>query len=176
MPLPAPATSILSLAVRHALWISVVMSVGALLAALASEAFLGLEPCPLCIMQRWPYALAALAGAAGLALSPRFARADLIALLFSAGAFLVNSGIALYHTGVERHWWASMLEGCVVPHFSDQGQSMLENILSAPTGRCDEIPWADPVLGLSMANYNVMLGLALFALCALAAVSKFRKP
>ncbi len=31
--------------------------------------------------------------------------------------------------------------------------------------RCDEIPWADPILNLSMANYNVIfcLGLAVMA-------------
>jgi disulfide bond formation protein DsbB len=155
-----------TLTLRTLLLTTTTISVGALSAAFASEAFLKLEPCPLCIMQRWPYVIAALLGVAGLALQNR-PRISFYALVLSGIAFLVNSGIALYHSGVERHWWESFLQGCVVPPFGDEPSSMLENIMSAPTGRCDEIPWADPLFGLSMANYNVALCFALFILCAL---------
>ncbi len=144
------------------------VSILALAAAFASEAFLGLEPCKLCIYQRWPYALVAVFSLGGIALSDKFRRAPLWILLADACAFAINSGIALYHSGVERHWWKSALDGCLVPNMSAEPQSFLENILSAPAGRCDEIPWADPLLGLSMANYNVAMGLALFAVCAAA--------
>ena len=48
-----------------------------------------------------------------------------------------------------------------MPNFGETPQSMLENILSAPTGNCAEIPWQDPILGLSMANYNVILCLGI---------------
>jgi disulfide bond formation protein DsbB len=156
------------LAPRTLLLSTTIISVGALSAAFASEAFLKLEPCPLCIMQRWPYVVAALLGVIGLSTQSR-PRISLYAVILSGLAFLVNSGIALYHTGVERHWWESFLQGCVVPPFGDEPSSILKNIMSAPTGRCDEIPWADPLLGLSMANYNVVLCFALFIVCALCA-------
>jgi disulfide bond formation protein DsbB len=136
------------------------VSVVALIAAFASEAFLGLEPCKLCIYQRWPYVVAAILGTMGFIAHarPRLLAGTLAGCTLSFG---VNACIALYHSGVERHWWASAVEGCAVPDFAAAPQTMLENILSAPTGRCDEIPWADPLLGLSMANYNVALGLVL---------------
>lgn len=148
------------------LLLTTLVSVTALAIAFTSEALLGLEPCPLCIMQRWPYAIAALLGVLGLALQSRHGHILGSCLVACAAAFFVNTGIAFYHTGVEQHWWISAVEGCAVPHFSDEPQSILQNIMSAPTGRCDEIPWADPVFGFSMANYNVVLCFALFALCA----------
>lgn len=151
------------------------VSVLALAAAFASEAFLGLEPCKLCIYQRWPYAIAAAICLAAYAAESKCPKAPLAALLASALAFLINSGIALYHSGVERHWWKSALDGCLVPNMGTDSQSILENILSAPAGRCDEIPWADPVFGLSLANYNVVMGLALFGVCAAALVLTLKR-
>src|SRR5690606_22429449 len=91
--------------------------------------------------------------------------------------FLINSAIAFYHSGVEQKWWRSAVEGCAVPRLGDNPQSLLENILSAPTARCDEIPWADPILGLSMANYNVVLCLGMAALCLISALLiRHKKP
>ena len=142
------------------------ISVASLIAAFASEAFLNLEPCILCIYQRWPYALVILFSVLGLLIKSQLLR-PMLAL--SGLSFLVNSGIAFYHTGVEQKWWQSAVEGCKVDFAALTGekstQSMLENIMSAPTGNCAEIPWSDPILGLSMANYNVVLCLGLAAIC-----------
>lgn len=139
------------------------ISLFSLLAALGSEVFLGLEPCILCIYQRWPYVAVIVLGIIGLVIK-KYARA-MVGL--SGIAFLINSGIAVYHTGVEQKWWASAFEGCLIPDFgSDEPQSLLDNILSAPSARCDEIPWQDPLIGLSMANYNAILCFGLFVICA----------
>ena len=134
----------------------------ALAAAFASEAFFGLEPCILCIYQRWPFALVIMFGIVGVALKKLIPAM----LGLSALSMFVNSGIAFYHTGVEQKWWVSGVDGCKVPLFDETPQTMLENILSAPTARCDEIPWVDPILGLSMANYNVLLCGGLALICA----------
>ena len=138
-----------------------VVSIFSLLAALTAEVAFGLEPCILCIYQRIPFAIAALLSLLGLLWAP--ARKPAINLC--SYAFLINSGIAFYHTGIEQKWWRSAVEGCAVPPLGDTPQSLLENIMSAPNARCDEIPWADPILGLSMANYNILLCLGMFALC-----------
>ncbi|MGH1399361.1 MAG: disulfide bond formation protein B [Alphaproteobacteria bacterium] len=144
------------------------ISIFALAAALFSEVALGLEPCILCIYQRIPFVIGAVLGIIGLALrnNPNAVQA-LLALL--GLNFLTNASIAFYHTGVEQKWWASAVEGCAVPNFTDtSAQSILENIMSAPTANCAEIPWQDPIIGLSMANYNVLLCLDIFTACALA--------
>jgi disulfide bond formation protein DsbB len=151
---------------RFVLLVLLSLSSFSLLAALFAEVYLGLEPCRLCIYQRWPFFITALLSLLGLLMQnhPKIVTG---ALSLSGGALFINSGIALYHSGVERHWWKSAVDGCAVPNLSGEPQTILENIMSAPTARCDEIPWADPLLGLSMANYNVALCLGLAALCAL---------
>jgi len=152
------------------------VSIIALVTALYSEVALGLEPCELCIYQRIPFVIGAIFGLGGLALRKKPQIVD--ALIGVLGVnFLVNSGISFYHTGVERKWWASAVEGCNA-NFGDLAsadqststQSILENIMSAPTGNCAEIPWQDPVIGLSMANYNVLLCLGIFVACALSVI------
>ena len=143
------------------------VSVFSLAAALYSEVALGLEPCILCIYQRIPFVIGAILGITGLFLrgKPKAVNALLGLLGFN---FLVNSGIATYHTGVEQKWWMSAVEGCAVSFDNvTETQTLLENILSAPTANCAEIPWQDPIIGLSMANYNVLLCFGIFAACAL---------
>lgn len=146
----------------------IVFSSAALGAAFFSEAFLGLEPCRLCIYQRWPFAIAVVLGVVGL-MAP-FKRSLLAVLSLN---FLSNSAIAFYHTGVEQKWWQSAVEGCeVIFSEPDPNLSPLENILSTPMARCEDIPWQDPILGLSMANYNVIFCLGLAVLCLAGAVRR----
>ena len=87
---------------------------------------------------------------------------------------MTGAAIASYHTGVEQHWWASALEGCKVS-FDTGEKSLMERIMSTPAARCDEIPWADPVLNLSMAAWNVIVSLILAALSAASAILIARK-
>ncbi len=147
-----------------------VISFTALAAAFASEAFLGLEPCRLCIYQRWPFAIGLLLGIAGAFLPFKRSILGILSLNFFA-----NSGIAFYHTGVEQKWWASAVEGCSV-FFAEalEGQSILDNIMSTPMARCEDIPWKDPVLGLSMANYNIILCFGLAVVCLVGAILRTR--
>ncbi len=145
----------------------IAISITALAAALASEVFLGLEPCKLCIYQRWGFVAAGMLAAIGLFMRKSPAWSPRMALL-TAIAFAVNAAVALYHTGVEKKWWVSQVEGCIVTDFGTEPDSILANIMAAPTAPCDTIPWADPLLGLSMANYNVILcaGMALVMIAA----------
>lgn len=148
--------------------IIILFSASALAAALFSEAFLGLEPCRLCIYQRWPFVIAIIVAIIGL-LTP-FKRALLGCLSFN---FLCNSAIAFYHTGVEQKWWESAVEGCEVFFGEpDPNLSPLENILSTPMAKCSDIPWQDPLIGLSMANYNIIFCFGLAILCLAGAVRR----
>lgn len=150
------------------------ISVTALTAAFSSELFLKLEPCILCIYQRYPYAFAIFLSLIGI-----FTRRQLkftIALLSLTGLnFLINSSIAFYHSGIERNWWKSFSESCTIFEFDTSKQTLLENILSTPMGRCDKIPWQDPLFGLSMANYNVVLCFGLSIICAYGAFHTIKK-
>ena len=79
-----------------------------------------------------------------------------------------NTVIAAYHTGVERKWWRSFIEGCSTPDLSGNIDDLLARIEKAPVTACDSMAWADPVLGLSMANYNVMFCLVLGVIALMA--------
>lgn len=136
------------------------ISVIALAGALIGQFVFDLPPCNLCILQRIPFALGIIWGLTGL-LWPA-GRPILLGL--SILTFIGNSGLALYHSGIERNWWDEAV-GCAANFDLGGGaQSLVSQIMTAQTASCAKIPWADPVLGLSMANYNVMLcaGMAVF--------------
>lgn len=134
-------------------------AVGALGTAYTAELGFGIEPCPLCLYQRIPYAVAGML-ALGALLAPRgWARAVAVAL---AGAvFAVGAGIAFHHVGVEQHWWTSVA-ACGVggaapePKTVDELRALLQ---AAPAKACDELDWT--LFGVSMATYNVAASLAL---------------
>lgn len=120
-----------------------------------------LAPCKMCIWQRYPHGAAVLIGA--LALSAPHVR-----LLPALGALaaLITAGIGVFHAGVERKWW----EGPSSCTSGDIGglstQELMDQIMSAPLVRCDDIPWE--MLGLSMAGWNAVIsaGLALIWIAA----------
>lgn len=154
---------------QHAVFLLGALSAAALTMALISQYVFGLAPCELCHFQRVPfYAVVAFAV---LSLFVKYAR---VGLGLSAVAFFANAGIAFYHTGVERKWWPSFLEGCSTPSLEGNIADVLARIQAAPLVRCDEIPWTDPVLGWSMANYNVIacVILGILAVYALAKSSR----
>ena len=127
-------------------------SLGMLLAALAFQFIGDLAPCPMCIWQRWPHVVAVLAG--GIALVTP------LGAWLGALAMLVNAGLSLYHTGVERAWWEGPDTCTTAPIGGLSPDELFNQIMEAPLVRCDEIAWE--FLGLSMASWNglVCLGLA----------------
>lgn len=146
------------------------ISFASLAAAFIAEGLLELEPCILCIYQRYPFVIGLFLGLVGLGLRKKKKIATALLGICSIN-FLINSLIASYHTGVEQHWWKSAVEGCSVVFLDDSGsKSILENIMSAPMGDCSKIPWQDPILGLSMANYNIALCFGLFIFCIASAI------
>ena len=134
----------------------------ALGAALASQYFGGLHPCILCIYQRWPYGIVIALGLIGFLLSCKYIKPVSAIMGLIGLTFIANSVIAFYHTGVEQKWWKSMFESCSVPELKGDMDQIIEDIKNrANAARCDEIPWSDPILHLSMANYNIIFCLGL---------------
>lgn len=141
-----------------------------LISAYIAQYGFGLQPCILCLYQRAPFAITAILGIACAAFGKYGRRTAAAATAaFSGLVFLAGSVIAAYHSGVERHWWESMFESCAGVPVGDDADSLLSRIEHASVVRCDEIPWADPILGLSMANYNAIMSFGLFAVCLAAA-------
>jgi disulfide bond formation protein DsbB len=127
--------------------------------AIASERWGGLVPCALCLVERWPYRIAAILGLAAAVLPPKAARAalELLALTMLAGAVF-----AAIHVGVEFRWWPSPLPECAAPVFS--GGSIAERLAhmpAAPAKPCDDPSYLVPGLPLSMAAMNLIFAGAL---------------
>ena len=145
-----------------------IISAGALGLALMAQYIFGLEPCVLCVIQRYPYGIIIALGLLGFVFSWKYNKATTLSLALIGICFLANSLIAFYHSGVELHWWKSFLEGCAVPEMKGNMDQILADIQSRTKAvRCDEIPWADPIFGLSMANYNVLFCATLAILAGL---------
>lgn len=124
--------------------------------ALMGQYMFGLAPCNLCIIQRYPYGIVIALGLIGLFVAKKKAAFTPWLLGLIGLTFWFNTAVAFYHSGVELKWWKSFLEGCAVPKLSSDINEMMAQIQAATAVvPCDEIPWADPIFNLSMANYNV---------------------
>ncbi len=111
----------------------------------------GYEPCILCLWQRVPYA-AVIALALLASLPPLYPYAR--ELLGLCGLiFLIGVGLAVFHTGVERHWWLGTSGCAVTPLDSSSVEDLRTKLLQMTVVRCDQISWK--FLGLSMANWNI---------------------
>jgi disulfide bond formation protein DsbB len=128
-------------------------------AALASQYVGGLNPCPMCIWQRWPHGIAI--ALAAFALLPFAGHAAPWALRLGALVLLIGAGIGVFHAGVELGYWEGPTT-CTGGDISTLSTSaLLDQIMNAPLVRCDEIAWS--FLGLSMAGWNAVVS-ALLAL------------
>lgn len=129
---------------------------------------MGYPPCALCLWQRWPHGAAIAIG--GLALILPHA----VLPLAGAVAALTTAAVGLYHTGVERTWWDGPTTCSALPPGQLSPQELMEQIMTAPLVRCDEVAWS--MAGLSMASWNAILSVALAALWLAAATSARRAP
>lgn len=119
----------------------------------------GLHPCVLCLYQRWPYV--ATIGLAGIgAMLARRNPGQARAVLALCGlVFLVGAGIAIFHVGVELHWWAGTAS-CGDPTGSvGTIEGLRQQLLKQPVVRCDAVAWS--FLGVSMAGWNALLSFGL---------------
>jgi len=140
------------------------LAAAAPLLAMASERWGGLNPCELCLWQRWPY----WAGAALALLA--FLLPRRLMLTLSGIAILLSAAVALMHVGVEAHWWPSPLPGCTAPTAGGARsvEDLLAGLSATPAKPCDEPAYLIPGLPVSMAAMNLVyaLGLGGFALWA----------
>lgn len=136
----------------------------------------GLQPCTLCLYQRWPYWIVIIVSAftilAARQIGPRGIAifAAICAVTFAAGA-----GIAGFHTGVEQGWWEG-LAACGGGNLNDPNLSIDElrlRLLATPVVRCDDVPWS--LFGISLAGYNLLASLAFATASLWAAQAMWRK-
>ena len=147
---------------------STVVGVGGI-AAIAALAFasyvqndLGIVPCELCLLERWPYRIAIAIAIVGVLLPGRFGRLAVSLILID---MLVAVALAAFHVGVEWHAWPSPFPECNAPRFA--GGSVGDQLAAMPdrpAKPCDAATYLIPGLPVSLAALDGCYALAVFLL------------
>jgi disulfide bond formation protein DsbB len=127
---------------------------------------LDIQPCPMCLEQRYAYyAIIPLSALVALAAAKGATRPLVVAgLVIIALAALGNSAFGVYHAGVEWKFWPGPTD-CTGP-LVDLGNagSLLDRLDKVKVIRCDEVQWR--FLGLSLAGYNALISALMAAIAA----------
>lgn len=128
-----------------------------IISALYIDKMMGFDPCPLCIYQRIPYILALFISIMAIFLR-NYHGFFLQILIF---IFITGAGIAIYHTGIEKHWWqkSSICKAEVkIGEYTnlEEFKSMLD---SAPIGDCSKP--AIRIVSFSLAEINTIISFIL---------------
>ncbi|WP_298258833.1 disulfide bond formation protein B [Bradyrhizobium sp.] len=136
---------------------------------------LGLQPCPMCLEQRYAYYLVIpVAALTAFAAGQHAARGLVIGgLAILALATLANAVFGAYHAGVEWKFWPGPAD-CTGPvgNLGSAG-SLLDRLDKVKVVMCDEVQWS--FLGLSLAGYNALISLLMAAIGAWG-IAKVTKP
>ena len=148
----------------------VLAAAAATLAGAWTFQLVGFEPCELCLKQRYPYyaALPLAAMAIFLARNAQPVTAKAILALLAA-IFIASAIFGGYHAGVEWKFWPGPTDctgDFVKPTSMEDFRRQLETTRIV---RCDEV--AIRILGLSLADWNVLVSAGIAALAALGATA-----
>src|ERR1700712_811511 len=104
--------------------LSLLAALAALGAAYGSERLVGLVPCALCLVERWPWWIAG-----GFALIALVLRRQFV--LWAVVLCMIGSvAVAGVHVGVEHGWWRSPLPECAAPNLG--GGSIADRLARMP--------------------------------------------
>jgi disulfide bond formation protein DsbB len=146
------------------IFLFLIVCAGVLVMALGLEHIGGYLPCELCLKERYAY-YAGVVLAIGASAAFSSGRSGLAAALIAgAGLLLVaNAGLGLYHAGIEWHWWAGPSTCTGNPNaLASNADDLLKSLQNQNVVRCDQP--ALKIAGLSLAAWNIPIGLGLAAL------------
>ena len=133
---------------RNFLIFSALVSLSSLSFAYAAQYFFDINPCILCLYERYFYWGIFITGLIGYFSWPN--------LMFNLSGFILLGGCALglYHLGVELHWW----QGTAACHGAAATKATsiedLRAMLKAkPMARCDQANWH--IMGVSATHINL---------------------
>ena len=124
------------------------------------EFFLGAEPCKLCIYQRFPYFMTILLATSALLIkNQKFKK---LALLFYILIFSLGLIMSVYHFGIEKSLWNTLI-GCEsdIKNLTNN-TSLTDYLLNKDYVSCSDVSFK--FLGVSLAGYNIIISFILLAL------------
>jgi disulfide bond formation protein DsbB len=134
-------------------------------AVLLSQYWGGLDPCELCLLERWPWWGAVAIAAITWLIGGKFPLPIAAGLLTIV--FLASVGVAFYHVGVEQHWFAGPSACTASGPAANDVDALRAQLLGKQAVMCDEVQWS--LFGVSLAGWNLVASLAMALFCALAA-------
>lgn len=162
--LPHASRSDLSPAVTATLAILVV-AVATIAGAWFFQLVLDIQPCPMCLQQRYAYytiiPLSALVALLSMRGSPRGVLVLGLVLLWLIA--LANAAFGAYHAGVEWGFWQGPTS-CTGPLVNFGSGSLLDQLDKVKVVPCDVVQWR--LLGISLAGYNALISASMAAIAA----------
>jgi disulfide bond formation protein DsbB len=130
-------------------------SVAVLGGALVAQYWGGLAPCELCLKERWPWAAAIAISSVATASGGRRGLPRVALLL--AVVFAIGSALAVYHVGVEWHWFPGPSACTASLGTADTIAALKAQLLQQAPVRCDQPAWE--LWGISLAGWNLVASL-----------------
>src|SRR5438034_4566859 len=139
--------------------------------ALLSQYWGGLAPCELCLLQRWPWAVAIVISLVVVLVGER-APLAWMTLLFGL-VFAISVVLAFYHVGVEQHWFAGPTACTASEGGAMTVEQMKQQILGTAPVLCDRPAWT--LFGVSLAGLNLLASLIMTGCCVAALLHGARR-
>jgi len=139
--------------------------------ALLSQYWGGLHPCELCLLQRWPWDAAIVISLVALLTGSR-PTLPWVALVLVL-VYAVGVAFAVYHVGVEQHWFAGP-SACTAGAAGRAMtlEEMKAQIMGTQAVLCDEVQWS--LFGVSLAGLNLLASLVMTAICGAVCANNWR--
>ena len=129
--------------------------------------FGGLEPCELCLKERWPYYAGVPLSALVLAIAARGPKALVRPGLFLLALVFAGSAVfGAYHAGVEWGFWPGPAE-CTGALSNSTFESFQQQLQTTQVVQCNAA--AIRILGLSLAGWNAVISAAISAIALVGA-------
>jgi disulfide bond formation protein DsbB len=147
-------------------WPLILLAAGLLVlaTALGSQFLVGLQPCEMCLWQRWPWDATIVIGLLAWLTRGRVRQGLLV---LGGIVVLVGAAIAVFHSGVENGWWTGLTACSVSIDAATDLTSLRDQLFNTPVVRCDQAPFR--LLGLSMAGFNAIVSVVVGILTLVAA-------
>lgn len=136
-------------------FISLLISILALLFALFLQYVFGYEPCRLCMFQRYVYVILIMISMIGL-----FYYTNKVIHFLLLISFITITSISFWHMGVELQWWAASLECSGMTENIGSLKEELKNINDKPIASCDQM--SPKLLNVSLVQWSFIYGLVSF--------------
>jgi disulfide bond formation protein DsbB len=136
---------------------------------------MGLAPCPLCLEQRYAYYFCVpLAVMLFLGANHGASSKAMIAGFAVIAAFMLwNSGLGVYHAGIEWKLWQGPTDCSGPIDKFGAASNILKQLQNISLVRCDEASWR--FLGISLAGWNVPVSLGLAGTAAWGAIASLAR-